>query len=118
MYCVLCMTSLCYHCVWVTTQFQKEKLGVLDRLYAECIEQKEALTRDLQVYVFEGALDAKHEIYNRRDDKHNASAAAAGAKKTAKKARRGADVQLPSNGRRLRMTDLLGDLQKLCVCRT
>ena len=28
---------------------------------------------------------------------------------------RGDDVHVPSNGRKLRMTDLLGDLQKLCV---
>ncbi len=51
-------TILCYYCVWVTTQLYDFGLGALDTLYAECIEHKEVLTRDLQAYVLEGVLDA------------------------------------------------------------
>jgi hypothetical protein len=84
-------TSLFYHCVCVTTQFDNEKLeklGDLDALYAECIVQKEALNRDLQAYVLEGALDDEVYTYNCLENKTNAPDPAAGVKKTPKKPRK------------------------------
>jgi hypothetical protein len=113
-------TNLCYQCVWITTSFrQPGNSGALGALYADCIAQKEVLNRDVQAYVLEGALDDKHETYNRRDEKAagaaGAAGAAAGAKtaQTAKKARRG-EWSRPT-WRSVQMTALLGDLQKLCV---
>lgn len=99
-------TRLCNYCVWITTAFTYDRLGPLDKLYADSMSQKEDLEQQLHAYVFDCTLDAKKTILNRRDAKIHAPAGPA-VKRTPKKARPGEVDPEQST----QMTDLLGELR-------
>ena len=99
-------TRLCNYCVWITTSFTYDRLGPVDRLYADSMTQKEALEQQLHVYIIDCTLNAKKDIQDRRDAKIHAPAGPA-VKKTPKKARRGKVDPEQST----QMTDLLAELR-------
>jgi len=101
-------TRLCKYCVWVTTSWDDEHFGPLDRLYAKSMTQKEKLEKELQAFVLDCTLDAKENIHNRRD---GVSQAGAGAGVRVKGATKKARASVKYDGQTVQMTELLGALR-------
>jgi len=104
--------NLCTICVWVTTAWDAEYWGPLDRLYAESMARKEKLEKELQAFVLDCAVDAQDAIHERRDKMGQAEPGGRDGVKPVrvkgapKKARAGGKDE----GQRAQLTDLLGAL--------